>query len=265
MSTTTVQVRSRKRWSFHSTRVRGVAAPQSDGGAAAYLREFWFPGNAASSEERWRVRSWGVANLLLAQLAFRSILALFARISPLLPAHAGLHSGRGIGFLFAVLFTLFCQREGLYRQYLGKPGRRETVALVKSAIWAALGVGGAVLAVGGASGVVAVMVMTAAGLHCGVLAGLMQWKAHLGQRGTGTEELARRVVIAGTGRSAVALAAQLKKDARLGRQFEGFVSDFPDEGVPTLGGVRDLERLVQSHFLDEIIVCRSGPRCATSR
>lgn len=70
-----------------------------------------------------------------------------------------------------------------------------------------------------------------------------------------------RTVIVGTGRAARNLAARLRA-SRDGRVFEGFLDDYPEDGVSTLGRVLDLERLALTLFLDEVIIC--SPRDARS-
>jgi exopolysaccharide biosynthesis polyprenyl glycosylphosphotransferase len=155
--------------------------------------------------------------------------------------------------------------EGFYRPSSRRRAHGEFDSLVKSAIWAVLVVETAIFLTGESRGFVPLLIVASACLHFMLVAGLQAVRGRALKNRTTTEARARRVVIIGTGRTALTLASHFQTRPELGRRFEGFVDDKPAGGAKTLGRVQDLERLAQIHFLDEIIVCLPDEPTAARR
>lgn len=227
------------------------------------LREFSFPGSAAS-KDRARAAIWWMMNLVVAQVAFAWPAGLTA-IYGTLRAQSGLDSHAGIGFLYATLFTLFCQLEGLYQPASRRNANDRPYSLLKAAMWALLVAESVIFFRGGSLGSVPLYMVASACLHCTLVAGVRSIRDKVLKNPARGAAKARRVVIIGTGRTALTLASHLRTRADLGRKFEGFLDDQPTGGAKTLGRVQDLERLAQTLFLDEIIVCLPDEPAASRR
>ncbi len=81
-----------------------------------------------------------------------------------------------------------------------------------------------------------------------------QWRQHLLKKGIGHDN----VLIVGTGEVARIILQKIQSLPSLGYRVAGFVSGNGDTndvlGVPVLGGIEDLPRLIQENEIDEVII-----------
>jgi exopolysaccharide biosynthesis polyprenyl glycosylphosphotransferase len=158
--------------------------------------------------------------------------------------------------------------DGLYRpSSLGKC-HGYSRSLLKAAIWAVLFSAGLVFITGESHTFILQALLVSAGLHFTLIAALCALRNKFSRNSNHTKDAERRVVIVGTGRTALKLGSRLIRETDRGVNFEGFVNDRGTEDgdrVKILGGIADLQRLVQSHFLDEVIVCLPDEPAAARR
>ncbi|HYH01452.1 MAG TPA: sugar transferase [Terriglobales bacterium] len=75
----------------------------------------------------------------------------------------------------------------------------------------------------------------------------------------------RNVAIVGSGRLARRLARSLEADERSGYRVKGFIDDDPDNDLPMLGPIQDLDRISKAEFLDEVFIALPGKREVVER
>ncbi|MFQ5873867.1 MAG: sugar transferase [Dehalococcoidia bacterium] len=81
------------------------------------------------------------------------------------------------------------------------------------------------------------------------------WRS-LRELGYGT----RRVLVAGAGDLAQRVASALERESWTNVQVVGFLEDRPPEGFPVLGHLRNAERMVRQHQVDEVVVALGETR-----
>jgi exopolysaccharide biosynthesis polyprenyl glycosylphosphotransferase len=159
--------------------------------------------------------------------------------------------------LYAVLFVLFASARNLYVNPLTAPRRRAVVDVLKSAGFAALIVTSLIYLSGNKlvsrEVIGSTVVLSAATLVIGRLS--------FRGRDFGVQ---RNIVIVGAGRVGQALRQYLSANPRFGYTFVGFIdrrvtgrysipADVGDK-APTLGSIDDLDIIVKTYFVDEILV-----------
>ena len=228
------------------------------------LRDLAFPGFADTKDQLQAV-AWGVVNLLLARIVFAWPLGL-AAIQGTLPVEGPAWYGMpaGIGFLYGVLFTLFCQTEGVYKPPTQCAVHGGSASVLKAAIWAWFVVESTVFLVKG-SPALSLLIGVSTCLHFACVAGFLALRSKMVEHPVDAGTAVRHIVIVGTGPTALILGSRLRNEAHLGRKFEGFVDDQHPGRPKTLGLIQDLEHLAQTHFLDEVIVCLPDEPAAARR
>jgi len=220
---------------------------------ANFLREFLFPGSAIA-QDHWRTCALWIANISLAQLAFDWPLRL--RLAATVGA-LGLNVHLISGFLFATFFTILCRMDGLYQLSSRGGSLRYSHSYLKVGVWAVLFTEAAISLALGWHALASSLVLASACLQVTLVLGLQNLQ-HAFSRNLGQSNSLRRVVIVGTGGTALKLASYLLKEANHRVKFEGFVDERWRGGeghASALGRLHDLEHLVRSHFVDEVIVC----------
>jgi len=231
--------------------------------SANFLREVSFPGSA-SAPDRWHACVWWITNISLAQLTFDWPLRLRVAAAT---GPVGLEPRLISGFLFATFFTILCRMDGLYRPLSRCGGLRHSHSYLKAAVWAVLFTEGAIFLTAGWHALASSLVLASACLQVTLVLGLQSLQ-HAVSRNLGQSNSLHRVVIVGTGGTALKLASYLLKEANQRVEFEGFVDEQWRGGeghASALGQIQDLQHLVRSHFVDEVIVCLPDQPAAARR
>lgn len=269
--TAAAQTNAHEREDFASagqTSGRGISryetAYGNRGRAASPMREFLFPGRP-TPPDLWRTSAWWIVNVLAAQLAFLWPVCL----GPITTvAVMGSSTRLANGFLLATLFTVFCQMDGLYRPCSRVHSHIHSCSSLKATIWSVLFIELYLLLAGEWRAFVLLVVLVSASLHFILMAALHNLRSTLSRKSIQAKKAERRVVIVGIGHTALKLASQLLKETDQGVIFEGFVDDRFNRGsayTRILGRITDLQRLVRSHFIDEVIVCLPDEPLAARR
>jgi exopolysaccharide biosynthesis polyprenyl glycosylphosphotransferase len=166
--------------------------------------------------------------------------------------------------LDAALVTLFCKQQDLYWTPRTRSSAEESAGVVKAVSYATL----LLVAFLYLSDTIIVSRLVVGLNYVLNVAALVAWRAIKRKvvirrvaRGIG----ARNALIVGTGRIGRALAQHLQHDKLLGYRFVGFL-DGNDSGDPLLlGRVEDLDRVVRSHFVDDIFITIPSEREVVKR
>ncbi len=167
--------------------------------------------------------------------------------------HQPLSGYGGFLLLYAVLILLFCQGQDLYRTPRTRSFAKETAGVAKAVSFATLLVAAFIYLTG-------VNIVARSVVVIGFLANaitLSMWRymkrqvvIHRVEQGIG----ARNAVIIGAGKVGQALACQLEEDKLLGYRFKGFLDENHSGDPRLLGTVKDLPRVGQAEFVDDVFI-----------
>lgn len=169
-----------------------------------------------------------------------------------LGAGSAMHSVPGPLMLYGAVFTLLGYSERLYQPETTQNPRQECAVAAKTFVWSSLLIIAA-FAVSPAGEIVAAKLAAGAPISFVLM---LTWRK---QRRTSEREARhqsqfRNALIVGAGKLGRELAARLDHDCPRRRMIRGFL----DEQQPLVGDicgrVRDLRRVAQRHFVDEIIL-----------
>jgi exopolysaccharide biosynthesis polyprenyl glycosylphosphotransferase len=178
-------------------------------------------------------------------------------VLPPLNPDALLTSHAGFLLLYSVLVVLLSNAQGLYDRLHTVPPAKETWAVAKAVVIAAV-LQAACICLSGLVFLSRFVVGFTMLMSAVLLVGWRWLRRRRLEKGYASGLSCRNILIVGTGPQALALRAHLDRNRRLGYVVCGLVACRPEDGeaqaVDTLGSVDGLRNLVRSHFIDEVLV-----------
>jgi len=165
----------------------------------------------------------------------------------------------GFLILYAILVGLCCQNQGLYQTWRSTGPLDESFAVLKAVVMATLLLT-AFIYLSGDKLISRLVIGVSALLSAVTLPAWRFWKREIIKHKVATGRDGRHVLIVGAGDVGRALANHFEENKYLGYVVKGFV-DSDGKGQPgVIGDVRDLPRLAQIHFVDEVFVTTPSER-----
>ena len=160
----------------------------------------------------------------------------------------------GYALLYGSLITLLAFSEGTYRNDLQRDRRSDTLALLRTVVWATL-LSATLVHLLGIKVVIplgAVLATAVSNFVCMVV--WREWQRRWAARRTQNGRAARNVLIVGAGRVGREIGDYMEQNPQLGRVMRGYLDDDGSLGSDVLGTADDLARIARAEFADEVIL-----------